>query len=556
MSFECPVSNSYSSALSEMARTYEARGVAFVGVVCDGAPAKEVAANVEKAQLKFPVFVDEKSVAADALKAEVMPEAFVLDHNCVLRYRGRIDDGWADRLKRNAHIKDQELKAALDDLLAGKDVRTPITKAIGCKVRRETATKATTELTYHRDVLPILQNHCQQCHRPGEVGPFSLMTYKQAVNWAADIKDYTQSRQMPPWKPVGGPGYHNERRLTDKELATLATWADGGTPEGEIKDAPKPRDFGGGWQLGKPDLVLTMPDDMHLGASGKDLFRVFALPTGLTEETYVTAVDVRPGNPRIVHHVLNFLDATGKGRELERKEKRDPNDADHGPGYSVQMGVGFTPQGSLSGWAPGQVARHLPEGTAYLLPKGADLVMQVHYHRNGRPEKDRTQVGLYFAKKPIQKRFQGMVLPGQGIGGTPLFVIPANKPDFRLTGAVTVQTDCTLYSVMGHMHMVGRTIKVTMTPPDGRPETLLDIQDWDYNWQETYWLKQPVKLKEGTVLRVEAIYDNSTKNPNNPFNPPQMLRFGEQTTNEMCFVFMGGTPDKPGRIRVTPLRDR
>jgi peroxiredoxin len=188
LSFECPVSNSYSSALSEMARTYEPRGVAFIGVVCDGTPAKEVAANAEKSHLTFPIFADEKHTAADALKAEVMPEAFVLDHNFVLRYRGRIDDGWADRLKRNVHIKDQELKAAVDDLLAGKDVRTPLTKAIGCKVRRETAAKATTELTYHRDVLPILQNHCQQCHRPGEVGPFSLMTYKQAVNWAADIR--------------------------------------------------------------------------------------------------------------------------------------------------------------------------------------------------------------------------------------------------------------------------------------------------------------------------------------------------------------------------------
>lgn len=559
LSFECPVSNSYSSALSEMAKAYEKQGVAFVGVVCDGSPAKEVAVNAERFRFTFPVFADEKNVAADVLKAEVMPEAFVLDHNFVLRYRGRIDDGWAERLKRNVHIKSQELKSALDDLLAGRDVATPITTAIGCKVRRETSVKATTDVTYHRDVLPILQTHCQQCHRPGEVGPFSLMNYKQAVNWASDIKDYTQSRKMPPWKPVGGPAYHNERRLSDKELATLAAWADGGTPEGDPNDAPQPRDFGGGWQLGKPDLILTVPDEMHLGASGKDLFRVFVLPTGLTEDTYVTAVDVRPGNPRIVHHVLNFLDMTGKARELEKKEnerKKDGDEKDRGPGYSVQMGVGFQPQGSLSGWAPGQVARHLPEGTGYLIPKGADLVMQVHYHRNGRSETDRTQVGLYLAKKPIERRFQGMVLPGQGIAGSPFFLIPANKSDFRLTGAIRVQTECDLHSVMGHMHMIGRKIKVTMTPPDGEPSTLLDIQDWDYNWQETYWLKEPLRLKEGTVLNVEAIYDNTTKNPNNPFNPPRVITFGEQTTNEMCFVFLGGTSDKPGRIRFTPLRDR
>lgn len=554
LSFECPVSNSYSSALSEMAKMLKPRGVTLIGVVCDGTAAKEVAAAAAKYNLGFPVFADEKGAAADVLKAEVMPEAFVLDHNFVLRYRGRIDDGWAERLKRNVHIQSHELKDALDDLLAGKDVRTPITTAVGCKVRHGTAAKVTTEVTYHRDVLPILQNHCQQCHRPGEVGPFALMNYKQAVNWASDIKDYTHSRQMPPWKPVGGPAYHNERRLTDKELATLAAWADGGTPEGEAKDAPKPRDFGGGWQLGKPDLVLTVPDDMHLGASGKDLFRVFVLPTGLTEDTYVTAVDVRPGNPRIVHHVLNFLDATGQARDLEKKEKArksDGDEKDHGPGYSVAMGVGFQPQGGLSGWAPGQVARHLPEGAGYLLPKGSDLVMQVHYHRNGRAETDRTQVGLYFAKKPIARRYQGMAIRGQGIGGSMLFLIPANKSDFRLTGALRIESECDLYSVMGHMHMIGKTIKVTMTPPDGKPETLLDIQDWDYNWQETYWLKKPIHLKEGTVLKVEAVYDNTSKNPNNPFNPPRMITFGEQTTNEMCFVFLGATSDKPGRIRTS-----
>ena len=196
-----------------------------------------------------------------------------------------------------------------------------MTKAVGCPIARNREVKKTGKVTYYRDVLPILQNSCQTCHRQGEVGPFELTTYKQAVNWAGDIKDYTQSRKMPPWKPTAGPAFHNERKLSDKDIATLAAWVKDGTPQGDPKDAPKPRQFTDGWQLGKPDLVLTVPEEFTVGASGPDAFRVFVLPTNLTEDKYVTAVEVKPGNPRIVHHTLNFFDHTGEARKLEQREK-------------------------------------------------------------------------------------------------------------------------------------------------------------------------------------------------------------------------------------------
>jgi hypothetical protein len=416
------------------------------------------------------------------------------------------------------------------------------------------------KVTYNRDVLPILQNRCQTCHRPGEVGPFSLMTYKQAVNWAADIKEYTQSRRMPPWKPVAGPAFHNERKLTDKEIATLAAWVDGDTPEGDRRAAPPPRKFADGWQLGQPDLVLTVPDEFQVGPSGNDVFRCFVLPTNLPEDKYVAAVDIRPSNPRVVHHVLLYVDTSGQGRKLaerEAKRKKKDSEVDHGPGYSSAMGVGFRPTGSVGGWAPGQMARYLPDGTGYPLPKGSDVVMQVHYHRDGRLEKDRTRVGLYFAKKPVKTPYKSLVIAGSdgsgaGLGrlGRLLFTIPAGAENHKLTGSMWVEQDCTIYTVMAHMHMIGKKIKVTMTPPKGKPQTLLAIDDWDYNWQETYILKKPIPVKAGTRFDVEAIYDNSSKNPNNPSNPPKTVTFGEQTTDEMCFIFVGATSDKPGRIRM------
>jgi thiol-disulfide isomerase/thioredoxin len=553
LSFECPVSASYSALLAELAGKY-GKDVAFVGINAsdEGTPA-EIARQASEYKLPFPVLKDPKLHAALAFKAKVVPEAFVLDHNLVLRYRGRIDNTWAARLKRYPRTTSHDLRQALDDLLAGKPVATPTTRAVGCSIPHAEADNATTRVTYYKDVLPILRENCQSCHRPGEVGPFSLMTLKQAVTWAADIKDYTHERRMPPWKPVEGVPFRNERRLSQKDIDTLAAWVDGGKPAGDPKDAPPEKVFTDGWQLGKPDLVLTVPEEMTVGPSGPDLFRCFVIPSGLTEDQFVVAWEVRPGNKRIVHHTLNFFDLTGKGRELEQKEKarpKKPDEQDIGPGYSVGMGIGFLPQqdkvGGLAGWAPGQLARGLPEGYGYPLPKGSDILLQVHYHRNGRVEKDRTQLGLYFAKKPGVKPFKSMVIPGV------ITLIPAGKERHRVTGSIEVQQDCELHTVMPHMHLLGKEIKVTMTTPTGETKTLVTIKDWDYNWQETYYLQEKIPVKKGTKFEVEAIYDNSAKNPNNPFSPPRWITYGEQTDNEMCFVFLGATADTPGRLRFLP----
>ena len=561
-SFDCPNSNNYTPTLIDLAKRYGDKGVKFIALAVNEMTAPELKAKIAEYKIPYPVFADPNLNVADAFKAKITPEVFVLDHNQVMRYRGRIDNMFSERLKRNPKVTDHDLENALDDLLAGKPVRKPVTMAVGCPLPgRDVVVKTPTKVTYHKDVAPIIQKNCQGCHRPGEVGPFSLMTYKQAVTWAEDIKDYSGNRKMPPWKPTGGVfAFHNDRRMAEADIKTLGEWVDGGVPEGDPKDAPKPIAYPEGWMLGKPDLILSVNEDFHLGPSGPDTFRCYVLPTNLPEDRYIIGFEVKPGNPGIVHHTLNFWDLSGKARDLQKKakEKAAADDRDRGPGYSAAMGVGFLPGksprpgisaiGNFGGWAPGQVPRFLPEGTGYLLPKGADVIIQTHYHRNGKAESDRTKIGLYFAKKPVKHPYQTLTISPRN----PFFLnIPAGEANHKIGGSVYVQSDCTMYSVMPHMHLIGKSVKITMTPPDGQKLTLVDITDWDYNWQETYWFKKPLNLKAGTKLEIEAIFDNSSKNPNNPSNPPKRVMFGEQTTNEMLFGFCGVTSEGNKRVRAS-----
>jgi peroxiredoxin/mono/diheme cytochrome c family protein len=557
LSFECPVSNSYAQPLAELYAAYRERGVAVVGVCPrDEGDAAKIAQLARDYKLPFPVFRDGAPDAARALQAAVTPEAFVLDAAGVLRYRGRIDDGYAARLKKNQKVTREDLRLALDDLLAGRPVRQPATQAVGCPILPDLSVREpiNAKVTYHRDVLPILQKHCQQCHRPGGVAPFALMNYRQAVTWAGDIKDYTRARKMPPWKPVEGPDFHNERRLSDREIETLAAWVDAKSPEGDTKDAPPPVKFAEGWQLGKPDLILTPDDDFHLGATGPDHFRCFVLPVKLDEDKYLTAVEVRPGNPRVVHHAVLLLDRSGTARKYAEEERKKKPGLDRGPGYYSAMASELLtnflagPWPLLGVWAPGQVPQHVPDGLGYYVPKGSDLVLQVHYSRSGRPEKDRTSIGLYFSKKPKARAIEGIFLSKF------MKPIPAGEERCRVAMQMWVDRDCTLYSAFPHMHLIGKEVTVTMTPPGGKARTLIRINDWDFNWQETYYFKKPIHVPAGTRFDVEAFYDNSSKNPNNPNNPPRIVNPGLETNNEMLAVLLEATSERPGRIwpRSTP----
>ncbi|AMV25663.1 Thiol-disulfide oxidoreductase ResA [Gemmata sp. SH-PL17] len=551
LSCECPMSNGYVPALADVATKFAEKGVVVVGIHADPDESVErVAKHTKEYKISFPVLRDPTHAATAPLGAKTTPEVVILDEKFVVRYRGRIDDGYSARMKPKATVSRHDLTTALDEILAGKAVSVPETKALGCPipdpVKKDAAADA--PVTFYKDVLPVMQNYCQSCHRPDQVGPFSLVNYKQVAKWADTSLEEMHAKRMPPWKPAPNPLLTGARAIPDEAVKTVEKWIAGGKLEGDPKDAPAAPKFPEGWTLGEPDLVLEAPSETTIAASGKDHFRVVVFPTNLPEDKFVVAMEVKPGNPRVVHHTLQLVDTSGKARALQAKAKPKADDADHGPGYPVSMGWGFFPDrsGMLGGWAPGAIPKKLPDGIGQKLPKGADVCVQFHYHRTGKEEKDRTKIGLYFAKTPVKQPFRS--IPATGV----FLSIPAGEKEFKVDSSWKLTEDVTLYRLSPHMHLLGKDIEMTATVPDGKEQTLVRIPAWDYNWQEQYELKEPMKLPKGTVLRVRATYDNSASNPHNPSSPPQTVRFGEQTTNEMCFVFLGVSTESKATRLIAP----
>ena len=440
--------------------------------------------------------------------------------------------------------------------------------------------------TYHNDVAAILQQNCQECHRPGQVAPFALMTYEQARKRATDIVQVTGGRVMPPWPAstsFGGP-FRDERVLVDAEVATLRKWLEDDCPEGDPKDAPPPKVFTSDWPLGEPDLVLTMGEAYELEPSGSDDFRVFVLPTSLPDDRWVRAVDFKPGNRRVVHHVLAGVarEKAGRARELDAKDSK--------PGYSSLGGFGDGVQvfGFLPIWTPGSRPRHTPEGSGYFLPAGADVLIQVHYHKNGKVETDATSIGLYLSEAPLPKRVEtGFLFPSpsplalaklmlkaklsQNAGRRPslnelmrdVLTIPPGEANYTVKGSSRgegrggaggrpLSRDVLLTSVMPHMHWLGKDFTFTAVLPDDQKTRipLIKIDRWNFNWQGTYAFAEPIRLPKGAWLEMEAHFDNTAENPANPHSPPKVVTWGDQTTDEMCigiFEFVAADDGVPKR---------
>lgn len=529
LSTECPISNAYSPTLNQVAGVFSSRPGALVGLCVDpDLSAAKLAAHAKEYALKFPVAIDQKRALADRFGVKVTPEVVVLDETGKVRYQGRIDDQYAARQKRNLNPQKHELDDAVNAILSGKPVPTPKAEAVGCPLPEWNPAKAS--VTYTRDVAGLLQKHCQECHRPGQIGPFSLLTYKDAAKRADDIAAIVDSRKMPPWKPAPGvgPKYKHDRSLSASEIATFTAWADAGAPEGDPADLPPASHFSDDWTLGTPDLVLEPNEDLQIPASGDDIYRCFVIPTDLPEDKYIAAIEYRPGNRRIVHHVLSYVDISGQARE---RDKQDP-----GPGYMCFSGPGIEVHGDLGGWAPGNEPARLPEGIGRALPKKADVVMQVHYHPDGKPETDRTKIGLYFATKKVKQTLHW------ALAGKFDLVIPKDDANFKAVAYPwKLPLDVYAHAVTPHMHMLGKDMSVSVTYPDGRVEQLVKIPDWDFGWQNTYYFQKPIFLPAGTVLNVDAHYDNSASNPRNPNHPPKDVKWGEATTDEMCIGFLAIT---------------
>ncbi len=385
-------------------------------------------------------------------------------------------------------------------------------------------------VTFARDVAPIIYGNCTSCHRQGEVAPFSLASYQDVKKRAAQIVSVAQARYMPPWHADSHGEFLNERRLSDAQIATLQEWVREGAKAGDTM--PAPPKFATGWTLGEPDVVLEPTASYTLKAEGTDVYRCFVLPNINTEDKYVAALEVRPGNAKVVHHVIAFLNRDGKARI------REASNTDGQPGYSAFGGIGAAPSGTLGGWAPGNLPRRLPDGVGTLYPKGSDVVLQVHYHPSGKPETDRTRVGLYYCKKPVDKRLR--VFPV--IAG---LHIPAGDSDYRVTSfQFPIPWEATILEVMPHMHLLGKEMAIAVTAPDGVKRTLVNVPHYDFSWQTTYMYREPVKVAKGSTIGLTARYDNSSGNPRNPSLPPRVVGWGEQTTDEMCIGFVYFTLDE------------
>lgn len=435
-----------------------------------------------------------------------------------------------------------------------KDATTSSNKSSTSKAAtgtNKTAKRAQSTPTFNKEVVRIFQQHCQTCHHPGDIAPFSLMTYTDARPWSRAIREAVVLRKMPPWKPAPNCGdFRDARGLTQEEINTIVAWVDNGSPEGAPNELPALLEFPDGWPLGAPDLVMQPETDYTPPAGQGDVYRCFSVPVeNLRGNRQIAALSVKPGNAKIVHHVIAYADPTGISAQL------DANDP--GPGYTCFGGPGFdvnfaSLDGSpfLGGWAPGSRGYFAPDGTGIKLENRGRVVIQVHYFPSGEPEADRTTLGFYFAKAPVQRQLLVLPLVNQS------FLIPAGARNHEVTAQFTLPNffSAKMWGVTPHMHLLGKKIKVELTRPGAtQPDCLVNIEDWNFNWQGSYIYKNPVTLASGARLKLTANYDNSTDNPFNPNNPPRAVRWGEGTADEMALAFIGFTLDQQPLPISTPL---
>jgi thiol-disulfide isomerase/thioredoxin len=517
---DCPVSNLYLPGLIELEKTYRSKQVQFLAIYPnEHVDLEQVAAHAYDRDVPFPVLKDFGQRLADSLGVSRVPTVVVLDGEFVLRYRGRMDDRYGVAFRRPKATR-ADLVQAIEEVLAGQNVSVAETEADGCLLDRGRPQPARTEATspsFARDVAPILQKRCQNCHRPEQAAPFSLLTYDDAVRRGRMIKEVTTQRRMPPWHADPRYGqFANSRRLTRAEIDTLASWVDAGMPRGDDKDLPKPIDWPKGWVHGKPDLVISMPEEFEVPADGVLPYQHFLVDTNFTEDRWVQIAEARPGAAEVVHHVVAHILKEGQ---------RQP----------------FLPDGTLSvlvGWAPGDLGLVCPPDTALRIPKGAKLRFELHYTPNGKKVKDRSMIGITFAKKPPKYELFTNSFANEAI------VVPPNNPHYRAEATLKMRADARIISFVPHMHWRGKDYFYEVIYPDGRREPLLSVPRWDFNWQNVYQFQEPLKVPKGARLHAVAHWDNSRNNPLNPA-PDKTVRFGLQTWDEMMVGWVAYVWERP-----------
>ncbi|MCE9532755.1 MAG: redoxin domain-containing protein [Planctomycetes bacterium] len=512
---ECPLAKLYGPKLGKLAMEYEGKGVVFLGIDSNAQDAvTAIAAYARIHEIGFPILKDLGGKVADQFGAKRTPTVFLLDAERVIRYAGRIDDQYGIGFQRDKPAA-TDLVNAIKETLDGKKVTKAETEAPGCFIGRLRDPKANSSVTYSKHIAPILNHRCVECHRSGEIAPFELVNYKQASGWAETIAEVVSENRMPPWHADAKHGkFLNDRRMSDDEKKLIKEWVAAGAPEGDPKDLPKPPTFPDtGWQLPtKPDLVVNMRGTPYdVPAEGTVKYQYFFAPSGLKDDKWISAVEVMPGNRAVVHHILVFAIPAG-GKDLGA--------------------VGGGVQGFLAAYVPGLRAIPYPEGMAKRIPAGSNLIFQIHYTPNGSKQKDLSKIGFVFTDAEKVKH----EVKTTSAANPRNLVIPPGADNHKVEATKSLSAEGQLLTFMPHMHVRGKAFTYEAILPDGQKETLLDVPQYDFNWQTSYRLAEPRKFPAGTRIHAIAHYDNSEKNLNNP-DPKATVRWGDQTWNEMMIGY-------------------
>ena len=507
---ECPLAKLYATRLVDLQNEYAERDVGFLAVMSNRQDSiAEIAAFARDHGIAFPVIKDAGNRIADRLAAERTPEVFLLDGQRNVCYWGRIDDQYGIGFAKD-FPRTHDLKNAIDDVLAGQRVKIPSTRSVGCIIGRQKSPDPQASVTFSNQVARVLQAHCIECHRDGEIAPFSLTDFAEASGWADMIAETVRNGRMPPWhaNPQHG-DFANDRRLSDHEKQILYDWASAGAPEGDPSDLPEPPKYVEGWLLPKaPDLVVKVsPEPFAVPAEGAVNYQYFTVDPGFAEDKWLRYAELKPGNREVVHHILAFARPKGSNG-----------------------GLGAV-KGYLVGYVPGTRIETLPKGWAKKIPANSELVFQVHYTPIGSPQLDQSELGMIFID---EAEVTHEIKTTSAVEGR--LKIPPHEESHRVTAVEKNLLAGKLLGFSPHMHLRGKAFRYELIDPNGNRQTLLDIPNYDFNWQTFYLLREPLPIRMGSTMLCTAVFDNSSKNLNNP-DPSITVRWGDPTWNEMMIGY-------------------
>ncbi|MEM7387887.1 MAG: redoxin family protein, partial [Verrucomicrobiota bacterium] len=509
----CPLVQKRIPELKRLRESYGEKGFSFKMLNANLQDEREeIIAEAAEFENDFPILIDESQLVAEMMGLERTAETFLITADKSVAYRGAIDDR-LDYQTEKPEATESYLEEAIKALAAGKEIAQTRTEAPGCKITLPHK-ESKKEISYVDDIAPLLKKKCVSCHTKGEIGPFSMSSYKKVKGWSEMMVETVLTRQMPPWHADPHIGkFSNDAGLTPEEARMLVHWVDAGSQRG---DGPDPlegyRPAKKEWNIGTPDMVIDLPEQT-VPAEGIIDYRYVHVEAPNEEDIWVDGLEVKPGNTRVLHHVVVTTYQKEEGEKKERRRRRED---------------------WLTGYAPGTAAARFPEGTGVRIKKGTVMKFQLHYTASGKEETDLTQLGLFVRKEKPEKELKTDVIIH------PRWLIPPHDPEYEQKYRKTISKDRILYAMNPHMHFRGKRMRFSIESADGEKETLLSVPNYNFNWQRTYFLESPIRIPAGSKLIIDNAWDNSKRNPSNP-DPSKRVHWGQQSFDEMFFATLSYT---------------